>query len=121
MSLVPDSEVREVPDINASDLGRIRDFLQGAVYCWCKNRKDEWFSLQKLMGGENFDWQGTPLYRLYEEQINSGLTNEAAIERAGQQGGWILKALLRDDRRAFETAEGTRSREYRWLATDQDR
>lgn len=33
-----------------------------------RNRKEDWFSLRDLMGGENFYWQGTPLYALYEKQ-----------------------------------------------------
>ena len=45
------SEIREVKGIDANQLKRILDFLQGAVYCWCKNRENEWFSLRDLMGG----------------------------------------------------------------------
>ena len=40
----------------------IYSFLQGAVYCWCKNFNDKEFALRDLMGGENFEWTGTPLY-----------------------------------------------------------
>jgi hypothetical protein len=52
MSLTEESQLRSVSGISDEEKQRILDFLQGAVYCWCKNRKDEWFSLRDLMGGE---------------------------------------------------------------------
>ena len=48
----------------------MKAFLQGAVYCWCKNRKDEWFAARDLLGGDNYYWQGTPLFPLYKRQAN---------------------------------------------------
>ena len=35
-------------------LNLMRAFLQGAVYCWCRNRKDEWFAARDLLGGDNY-------------------------------------------------------------------
>jgi len=49
------SQSRKVNGISAEETLRIKDFLQGAVYCWCKNNKGEWFSLRDLMGGDNYD------------------------------------------------------------------
>jgi len=46
------SQSRKVNGISAEETLRIKDFLQGAVYCWCKNNKGEWFSLRDLMGGQ---------------------------------------------------------------------
>ena len=71
MSLKIESELRNVTGISEEEKRRIKDFLQGGVYCWCKNRKDEWFSLRDLMGGDNFYWQGTPLLPLYLKHENS--------------------------------------------------
>lgn len=25
-----------------------------SCYCWCKNRKDEWFAARNLLGGDNY-------------------------------------------------------------------
>ena len=94
---------------------RIRDFLQGAVYCWCKNRQDEWFSLRILMGGENYDWNGTPLMALYEKQVKAGVSGQAAVDQAGKEGGWLLKRVISDDDRVFETKEEEQNRKYRWI------
>ena len=47
------NEVLNVSGITPEKEKNIIDFFQGAVYYWRKNRKDEWFSLRDLMGGEN--------------------------------------------------------------------
>lgn len=39
--LIGETEIRDVHGIPEEQKQRIIDFLQGAVYCWCKNRKDE--------------------------------------------------------------------------------
>ncbi|GAB1473161.1 hypothetical protein MASR2M69_06020 [Bacteroidota bacterium] len=49
--LTVDSEIRDVYGITNEQRQRILDFLQGAVYSWCKNRKDEWFAARDLLGG----------------------------------------------------------------------
>ena len=40
--------VKAVHGISASDMQRIRDFLQGAVYCWCKIVRENG-SLQEIL------------------------------------------------------------------------
>jgi hypothetical protein len=108
--LLSPSQVRDVAGLSDSQKTRIRDFLQGAVYCWCKNRPDEWFSLRDLMGGENYHWNGTPLLPLYEKYHPAA----DAVERAGRDGGWLLKKVIADDARAFETRHAEMIRQYRW-------
>jgi hypothetical protein len=111
MAISPPSQVRDVHGLTADQKVRVRDFLQGAVYCWCKNRPNEWFSLRDLMGGENYHWQGTPLFVLYQKFQPAA----DAVERAGKDGGWLLKAVISDDARTFETREAEMIRQYRWL------
>ena len=113
MSLTPTSALRTIHGITEVQRVRIEDFLQGAVYCWCKNRKNEWFSMRDLMGGDNFHWEGTPLIALYEKQVAAGVLDP--IERAGQESGWLLKHTVAKDRRAFETRKEERIRQYRWI------
>jgi len=72
MALVKDSKLRKDFGISSEDLKAIKNFLQGAVYCWVKNRKDEFFAARDLMGGDNFNWHGTPLYCLYEKHSIKG-------------------------------------------------
>lgn len=105
--------IKVVHGISASDMQRIRDFLQGAVYCWCKNRKGEWFSARDFIGGDNYYWEHYPLGVLYFRYINAGKPHDYAFEQAAKDAGHILKSVLSDDDRIFET-EGGYTRKYRW-------
>ena len=118
MSLKTDLELRDVSGITDLEKQRIIDFLQGAVYCWCKNRKDEWFSLRDLMGGDNYYWQGTPLLSLYRKHINKGKDWESAVKDAGKDSGWLLKNVVVNDKRSFETTKQELIRKYRWIGNE---
>ena len=115
MSLTEPSEIREVTGISPEERQSIIDFLQGAVYCWCKNRKNEWFSMRDLMGGDNFYWQGTPLVVLYDKHENLGKNSESAVKDAGKDSGWLLKRVINDDLRSFDTVVEEQIRKYRWV------
>ncbi|PZR03223.1 MAG: hypothetical protein DI539_26520 [Flavobacterium psychrophilum] len=104
--LIEKSEIRDVHGISDEKKQRIRDFLQGAVYSWCKNRKDEWFAARDLLGGDNYFWQNTPMFALYEKSQD--------VEQAGKDAGWLLKQVINDDKRSFETKKEGLVRQYRW-------
>ena len=104
--LADDSEIRDVHGITDEQKQRSLDFLQGAVYSWCKNRKDEWFAARDLLGGDNYYWQGTPMIALYEKSED--------VEQAGKDAGWLLKRVLNDDKRTFEVSTDGRVKIYRW-------
>lgn len=111
--------VYDVYKITQEEKRNIKAFLQGGVYCWCKNRKNEkneWFSLRDLMGGDNFHWQGTPLMRLYDKHQDKA----DATKLAGKDAGWLLKAVIKEDKRVFETKVDGRIRQYRWVDKLQD-
>jgi hypothetical protein len=110
-----DSTVRMVGEISPAQEQRIIDFLQGAVYCWCKNRKGEWFSMRDLMGGDYRDWDNTPLMVLYSRHLQNGKTPEEAFLHAGIDSGWMLKKVVHCDTRPFETQEDGQIRKYRWI------
>lgn len=48
----------------------------------CKNRKNGWFSLRDLIGGDNFYWNGTPLLELYLKHENFGKNSKTSIKDA---------------------------------------
>jgi hypothetical protein len=118
MSLTIASELRDVHGISDIEKVAIRNFMQGAVYCWIKNRKNEWFAVRDLMGGENFDWNGTPLQVLYEKHIDSGKDEAAAIESAAKDLGWLVKTMLAEDKRTFEADKGGLVSVYRWSGNE---
>lgn len=97
--------VRDVPFLTPNEKKEIKAFLKGAAYCWYNVRKDEPFSLQSLMGGENFYWQGTPLFMLYKKKKE--LCEANAVEEAAKCAGWLLKSVLADDKhRKYEVIDG---------------
>jgi len=102
--------IRQVHGLSEEEVREICAYLQGAVYCWCNIRKGEWFKAQDFLGGDNTFWQGTPVYRLYERLLPQG--HDYAHEQAAKDAGRILKSVLDEDSRTFETREGF-VREYR--------
>lgn len=118
MALLPPSELRTVQGITAEQELAIATFMQGAVYCWVKNRKDEAFAVRDLMGGENFSWEGTPLQVLYEKHINEGKNHDAAVEAAGKDLGWLVKSMLHADKRTFRAGHGGLVATYRWVGNE---
>jgi hypothetical protein len=115
MPLQDPSELRDVSGLDAAEKRLIKAFLQGAVYCWVKNRRGEEFAARDLVGGENADWGETPLQVLYWKHINQGKAHEAAVEAAAKDLGWLLKSMLAEDKRMFATGKSGLVNAYRWV------
>ncbi len=102
--------------IDPLDLEKINAYIQGAVYCWCKNVRDIkgnnlWFIAAHLFGGDNFFWEETPLFVLYKWHLKNGAADP--VNMAGRDVGHILKSLIDKNPRIFHTRPGYR-REYLW-------
>lgn len=108
------SVIRNVSGINANQKKEIINFLQGNVYSWCKNNNNKWFSLKDLMGGVNFEWEGTPLYVLWEKHNSKGSNDP--VKSAGKDAGWLLKYTLQIDKRNFKRKKGFTSAEYLFVS-----
>ena len=67
------------------------------------------------MGGENFEWLGTPLHALYEKHINRGKGEDEAVTDAAKDAGWLLKSVLANDRRHFVLGKAGLVSVYRWV------
>jgi len=118
MSLQTPSKLRQNFGISDQDLLLIKAYLQGSVYSWIKNRTGEIFAARDLVGGENFDWFGTPLFCLFEKHRDLGKSNESAVDGAGKDLGWILKSVLHEDKRTFETHKKGMTKAYRWIGDE---
>lgn len=116
--LLPESEVRGVYGITDDERDAIKFFMQGAVYCWVKNRMGQPFAVHDLMGGENFFWHGTPLIALYDKHANAGKDDAAATEAAGRDLGWLVKTVLAEDKRTFEVSNNGYVNTYRWVGNE---
>ena len=79
----------------------IRAYLQGAVYAWCNCKKQEEFRFATFSGGDNYYWEGTYLYPLYENQPMGN--DDKVIADAAKYGGILLKQVLAKDKRVFAT------------------
>ena len=115
MALKHDSEIRDVKGLTDHEIEKIMDFIQGAVYCWCKNRKNEWFSMRDLMVGDNYYWEGTPLQVLYDKHRLKGKDHDSSVKDAGNDSGWLLKSVLSDDRRTFDSGNESLIQNYKWI------
>ncbi len=92
----------------------IKRYLQGAVHSFCKNNPNKAFSVRDLLGGENKDWGETPLQPIYNYHISLGKTEEKAKKQAASDAGWLLKAVLSEEKnRCFEQIQGPRTKMYR--------
>lgn len=105
---------RDVRGINEDDKLRIKVYLQGAIYSWCNDNKKKWFSARDFLGGDNNHWQGTPLFVLFEKHKNMGKNDLKSIKDAGKDAGWLMKKVISDDKRIFDTKVEQRIRKYCW-------
>lgn len=80
----------------------IKVYMQGAVYAFCNTNKGEAFSVRILFGGDNRDWSGTPMQKIYDYYIKNGKSYDDAAENAAVDAGRLLKAVLERDSRKFE-------------------
>lgn len=115
MAIEPKSRLYKVYGITTEERDLIKVYIQGAVYCWIKNRKNEPFSVRNLAGGENHEWEGTPLYALWKKQANSGKKGKLAIKNAGKDLGFLTKTVLSDDKRTFIVEKAEMVNSYRWV------
>jgi len=107
-------------DISAKITGEkkneIKNFIQGSVYCWCKNcqENDEprWFKASDLFGGDNYYWNGTPLIELFNWHDKNNAKDP--VNMAGRDVGELLRDVILEDDRKFKTRSGYR-REYLWI------
>lgn len=105
---------RDVKGIKEDDKLRIKDYLRGAIYSWCNNNKKKWFSARDFLGGDNYYWQGTPLIVLFEKHKGLGKNDQKSIKDAGKDAGWLLKKVISEDKRTFDTKTEQRIRKYSW-------
>jgi len=120
MSLINDTARRKkttVAKITSKDeLDKIKAYIQGAVYCWCKNN-DGWFFAGDLFGGKNWDWTGTPIASLWA--WHNKRRPKDAVDMAGKDAGVILKEVLKSDARIFTTEKAKRRgfpmSRYKWI------
>lgn len=84
-------------DVLPTDIEAAKIYIKGAVHCFCKNNPSEKFSARTLFGGENRDWNDTPLQKIYDYYAGNNAND--AVNRAAVDVGWLLKTVLAEDKK----------------------
>lgn len=121
--LLTQNDCCSVNGFEEETINKVKAYLQGAVYCWCKNiknanKENEWFAARDFLGGENSYWGNIPIMALYSYYKEKNPDGDYAFKEAGKAAGRILKQLLLEDRRTYETRKGFMKREYRWIGEE---
>ena len=83
-----------------------KSYIQGAVHGFCNNCEGA-FSVRKLFGGDNGNWNGTPLQEIYEWHFSKLGDHPVASEKAAIDVGRLLKTILNEDKqRTFKSRRG---------------
>lgn len=76
-------------------------YIQGAVHSHCNKNVSKDFSVRILFGGNNKNWENTPLQCIYDYHKYIGNAKDPA-DAAAKDVGWLFKSVLIDDTRTFE-------------------
>lgn len=111
----------KVHGLNEAERLLIYAFLQGAVYRRCNEQKtNDWFAARDLVGDRNDQWQGTPLIVVYNRFRRAYPHRDEAYaeKQAGKTIGHMLKRVIVDDKRTFETSIREQVRHYKWTGEE---
>lgn len=113
---ITDHRGGSIRNVGEQDIQRMLDFLLGAVRAICADREGTQFAARDFLGGANYFWQGTPMYRLYEKYVDEGYSSDAAVEEAGKTAGHLLKRVLIDDEtRTYRLGDAGMANGYTWI------
>jgi len=113
---ITDHRGGSVRGLESHEIQRMLDFILGAVRAICADREGSQFAARDFLGGANYFWQGTPMYRLYEKYRDEGYSSDAAIEEAGKSAGHLLKrVLIEDTERTYRLGDAGMANGYTWI------
>lgn len=115
-----DAYIQNVNGLSPFETALAKAYLQGCVYGWCKNNGTSPFRAQFFLGGDNYFWQCTPMFAVYTKRVafyNGDC--DLAAEQAGKDAGWLLKDVLKQDKRSFRTWTGEDG--FRWYEWNGER
>lgn len=81
--------------LSLNEINEIKLYIKGAVDGFCNINNGETFSVRRLFGGDNGNWNGTPLQAIYNYYVSVGADN--AKEKSAIDVGVLLKQVLSDD------------------------
>ena len=105
----------QVKGLNPLERDLIYAYLQGAAFRRCNEKPNDWFAARDLVGGENDKWQGAPLIVGYERfrREHPSKSTGYAEDKAAKAIGHMLKRMIVDDKRTFDTQVKEMVRHYK--------
>ena len=99
--------------ISSVDKELAKAYIHGGVDCFCNNNPLGVFSVQILFGGDNKNWNGTPLQCLYDNHFYIRKSSEPKKQAASDVGILLREVLSSDKRRDFEYVGEATGHQYR--------
>lgn len=84
------------------DVEIIKIYMQGAVEGFCNCNPKDNLSVRILFGGNNRNWNETPMQKIYDYYIKIGKPEKDAAKSASIDAGKLLTSVLADNSREFE-------------------
>ena len=79
----------------------VKEFLECLVRIWCLTTPEKSFTCSELLN--NADWEKKPLCYMYDYYKNKGESDEEAKNHDSVDIGWLLKEVISEMPRKFET------------------
>ncbi|WP_373778143.1 hypothetical protein [Glaesserella sp.] len=113
--LINNKTIHDVHDLEVKEKREAKIFIRGAVYCWLNTHGEDVFAVRDLFGKDNTDWTGTPLECVWNKNKRAGKNNDEAFEQSAKDVGWLLKAVLEEDRLEFKVTKSGLTNGYSWI------
>lgn len=84
----------------------VLNWLEAAIWAYSNNRDD--FQIRDIVGYGNTNWKYTPLQEIYNYHRRRNLTDEQAMNLAGQDVGRIAKRVMYESNHNYQVLSITR-------------
>ena len=102
-TLSNDNMVRKISaESSEVEVKLAKAYIQGAVHSYCSNNtNNRKLSVRILFGGNNGNWENTPLQCIYDYHKDIKQSKNPAND-AAKDVGWLFKSVLLSDKRTFK-------------------
>ena len=94
-------EERNVNSVTENQKKEVKEFLACLVRIWCLTTPEKSFTCSELLN--NADWEKKPLCYMYDYYKKQGESDEEAKNHDSVDIGWLLKEVISEMPRKFET------------------
>lgn len=98
-------------DLPQQEIEMAKAYIRDAINTFCQNNLRQSFAVRDLFGGENGDWQGTPLQAIYEYHIAARASDPK--DSARKDVGKLMKIVLSEEDGYYIQSQGGKTKLYR--------